>query len=348
MKKDKEITIYDIARELNISAATVSRGLQDHPNISQKTKQRIADLAKAIGYRSNHFASSLRSKRSKNIGVLVHELNSSFITSVLSGIEKITAQQGYDLLIAHSSESFKKEIANTTNLFNKRVDGLIASLSFDTSDLDHFDMFYHKGVPVVFFDRVEQDGKKTVVIIDNFECGYTATQHLINQGCRRIVHVTSSLSRNVYAQRLSGYKQALRLNDLPFDNTLLIVEDELSKKAGEEAAMKILNMHPRPDGAFITNDLVAAACMQMLKQYGISIPLDIAIVGFNNDTIGELIEPALTTINYPGKDIGELAALNLLNQIEGRNDLNQTNTIIVPSGLIVRDSSLRLSNNHIT
>lgn len=344
----KEITIYDIAKELNISAATVSRGLQDHPNISKKTKQKIADLAKAIGYRSNHFASSLRSKKSKNIGVLLHELNSYFITSVLAGIEKVTAAQGYDLLIAHSSESFKKEIANATNLFNKRVDGLITSLSFDTENLDHFNMFYAKGVPVVFFDRVEQDGKNTVVIIDNFECGYAATQHLINQGCRRIVHVTSCLNRNVYAQRLSGYKQALRLNELPFDDTLLIVEDELSKKAGEEAAARILNMDPRPDGAFITNDFVAAACIQMLKQYGLLIPQDIAIVGFNNDTIGELIEPALTTIHYPGKDIGELAAQNLINQINGRNDLNPTNTIIVPSGLIVRDSSLKSSYSYIT
>lgn len=340
MSATKEVTIYDIAKKLKISPATVSRGLADHPGISKKTKKKIFDTVEAMGYRSNHFARNLRQKETRTIGVMVHELNSNFITSVLAGIEKVTTEAGYDLIIAHSSESAQKEAANANNLFQKRVDGLIASLSFDTKDLDHFQSFVEKGVPVVFFDRVEQDGNRTVVVIDNTKCGYLATEHLIQQGCRRIVHLTSSLSRNVYAQRYKGYRDALFDNDLPFDESLLIVKD-LSEGAGIDAANEILKMTPLPDGLFCTNDFVAAVCMRTLKEAGLQIPEDIAVVGFNNDAIGHLIEPPLTTINYPGSDMGEIAARNLVNHLKGISNLQQTNTIIVRSELIVRQSSLK-------
>lgn len=340
MRKAKEVTIYDIAKRLNVSPATVSRGLQDHPGISKKTKKKIFDVVNEMGYRTNHFARNLRQQQTKTIGVIVHELNSNFITSVLAGIEKVTAEEGYDIIIAHSSESSVKEAANAKNLFQKRVDGLIASLSFDTTDLEHFKPFIDKGVPVLFFDRVEQDGDNTVVVIDNAKCGYMATQHLIEQGCKRIVHVTSSLKRNVYSQRYKGYKDALFDHGIEFDESLLIVSD-LSEKAGIEAATKMLKMKPLPDGAFITNDFVAAVCMRTLKERGVSIPADIAIVGFNNDAIGKLIEPALTTINYPGEDMGEIVARNLINHLKGVSNLRKTNTIIVRSDLIIRKSSLK-------
>src|SRR3954471_10276729 len=209
MPEPREVTIYDIAKKLNISPATVSRGLSDHPGISKKTKKKISEMVEEMGYRSNHFARNLRRQQTNTIGVIVHELNSNFITSVLAGIEKVTTEAGYDLIIAHSSESFAKEAANAKNLFHKRVDGLIASLAFDTTDLDHFKPFIDKGVPVMFFDRVEQDGNSSVVVIDNAKCGYQATKHLIDQGCKRIAHVTSSLKRNVYSQRYKGYRDAL-------------------------------------------------------------------------------------------------------------------------------------------
>jgi LacI family transcriptional regulator len=340
MAKAKEVTIYDIAQKLKISPATVSRGLQDHPAISKKTKKKISDLVEEMGYRSNHFARNLRQQQTKTIGIIVHELNSNFITSVLAGIEKVTTEAGYDLIIAHSSESYTKEAANAKNLFHKRVDGLIASLSFDTKDLEHYKPFLDKGIPVIFFDRVEQDGNNTVVVIDNAKCGYIATQHLIEQGCKRIAHVTSSLKRNVYSQRYKGYRDALFDHNIEFNEKMLIVSD-LSEKAGEAAALHILKMTPLPDGVFITNDFVAAVCMRTLKEHGLSIPKDIAIVGFNNDAIGKLIEPALTTINYPGIDMGEIAARNLINHLKGVTTIHQTNTIIVRSELIVRKSSLK-------
>src|SRR5215211_1130917 len=340
MADEKEITIYDIAKKLNISAATVSRGLQDHPAISKKTKKKIFDMVEEMGYRTNHFARNLRQQKTKTIGVIVHELNSNFITSVLAGIEKVTAEESYDIIIAHSSESSKKEAANAKNLFHKRVDGLIASLSFDTRNLDHYKPFIDKNIPVVFFDRVEQDGNNTVVVIDNAKCGYLATNHLIQQGCKRIAHITSSLLRNVYSQRYKGYQDALFDHKIPFDESLLIVSD-LSEKSSVEAAMKILKMKPLPDGIFITNDFVAAVCMRTLKEHGVRIPADIAIVGFNNDAIGKLIEPPLTTINYPGIDMGEIAARNLINHLKGISNIHQTNTIIIRSELIIRESSLK-------
>lgn len=344
MIKQKEVTIYDIARKLNISSATVSRALKDDPVVSKKTRKKIFDLAEEMGYRSNLFARNLRQKSTNTIGVIVHELNSTFITSVLAGIEKITTEAGYDLIIAHSSESYTKEAANARNLFHKRVDGLIASLAFDTTDLNHYKRFREKGVPVVFFDRVEQDGNNTVVIIDNYQCGYTATKHLIEQGCTRIAHVTSSLKRNVYSQRHRGYRDALTDNGITYDESLVLVND-LSEKAGVESARKILEMEQRPDGIFFTNDFVAAVSMRTLKEHDIRIPEDIAIVGFNNDAISKIIEPALTTINYPGMDMGEIAAINLINHLKGLSDIQQTNTIIVRSELIVRGSSVRHPKN---
>jgi LacI family transcriptional regulator len=343
MASEKEITIYDIARKLNISAATVSRGLQDHPGVSRKTKKRINDMVDELGYRSNHFARNLRQQQTNTIGILVHELNSNFITSVLAGIEKVTTEAGYDLIIAHSSESAAKEAANARNLFQKRVDGLIASLSLDTTSLDHFQCFSSKGVPMIFFDRVEPEGNNPSVIIDNVKCGFIATEHLIQQGCTRIAHVTSSLQRNVYDQRYKGYREALSHYGLPADDSLLIVGD-LSEKAGVEAALKISGMNPRPDGIFITNDFVAAVCMRTLKEQGLRIPEDIAVVGFNNDTICKLFEPTITTINYPGNDIGETAARNLVSHLKGYGDIRLMNTIIVRSELIVRQSSLKAAS----
>jgi LacI family transcriptional regulator len=337
---EKEVTIYDIASALNISIATVSRALKNDPVVSERTKKKIFDLAEQMGYRTNHFARNLRTQNTNTIGIIVHELNSNFITSVLAGVEKITTEAGYDLIIAHSSESEIKEIANAKNLFEKRVDGLIASLSFDTNNLNHFKRFKEKNVPVIFFDRVEQEVNNTVVVIDNYDCGYKATQHLIQQGCKNIVHITANLKRNVYSDRFKGYKDALRDNKIPFDESLLIIND-LSEKAGIESAIQILKMKPFPDGAFITNDFVAAVFMRTIKEKGIRIPEDIAIVGFNNDAICTLVEPSLTTINYPGIDVGEVAARNLINHLKGISNIQNSNTIIIHSNLIIRNSSKR-------
>jgi LacI family transcriptional regulator len=337
---NKEITIYDIARELNISPATVSRGLNDHSAVNKETKKKIFNMAKEMGYRSNTFASNLRRQRTNTIGVIVPRLNSNFMSSVISGMEKVANDTGYNLISSQSLETAKKEATNAQTMFNSRVDGLLVSLAYDTDNIDHFKDFLKKGIPLIFFDRVFNHKQCTGIIIDNVKAGLDATNHLIEQGCRKIVHITGSLKRNVYADRLKGYKYALADQDLAFDNDL-VLETNLSVEAGVAAAEQILEMKPLPDGVFVANDACAVSCMQTLKQAGIAIPQDIAFVGFNNDPLAKVVEPNLTTVNYPGYEMGEAAAQTLINHLNGTSNINSTNTIILRSELVIRESSVR-------
>lgn len=278
------------------------------------------------------------------IGVVVHELQSDFIKAALAGMEQVAVSRGYKLVITHSQESMEKEVANVHLLLDQQVDGLIASLSFGTTNLDHFEMFTNKLAPVVFFDRVEKDRDNTSVVIDNIGTGYTATRHLIEQGCKRIAIVTSCLERNVYFDRYTGYRHALHEHGISFSDRWLILND-LRKEAGEEAALQLLNMKERPDGLFITNDLVAAACMQTLMDHGVQVPGEMAIVGFNNDSICKLTMPTITTINNPGMEMGRRAAAALINNITGSAFMVQPKTSVVPAGLIIRHSSLKRTCN---
>ena len=231
MASDKEITIYDLAQHLGMSATTVSRALNQHPAVNKKTSRKVNELAKQLGYRKNNFASNLRHKFSNTIGVIIHKLDSQFITSVLSGIEQVIAESNYHIAISHSDEKWARETTNAHNLYNKRVDGLIASLACDTEDLFHYDAFLQKGTPIVFFDRVEKTGPGIKVVIDNEQAGYDATMHLIEQGCRQIMHVTGNLTKNVYYDRLKGYKAALSQSHLTFEPDRLVIND-LSEEAG--------------------------------------------------------------------------------------------------------------------
>ena len=334
----KEVTIYDIAKRLNYSPATVSRALNDHPAIKGNTKDTITSMAREMGYRSNTFASNLRRQRTNTIGVIVPRLNSNFMSCVLAGMEKVANEAGYNLIISQSLESVTKEKANAQTMFNSRVDGLLVSVAYDTEDISHFNTFISKGVPLLFFDRVIATDQSTSIVIDNMKAGYEATAHLLKQGRRRIMHVTGNLKRNVYADRLKGYQQALAEHGIPFDDRLVLVTD-LSQEVGVDIARQIHRMPTRPDGLFVTNDLCAVSCMTTLKQAGMLIPDDIAIVGFNNDPVSQVVEPALTTIHYPGREMGEIAAKSLINHLSGLMDIQTTNTIVLRSELIVRGSS---------
>lgn len=340
MNQTKEITIYDIADKLKISAATVSRGLQDNPVVNAKTRKKIVEKAKELGYRSNNFASNLRKSTTHTIGVLMHELNSTFMLSVLKGIEKVIGETNYDILIAHSAESGEKEVANANNLFHKRIDGLIASLAFDTPGLYHFDQFANKKIPIIFFDRVEENKGGTKVIINNFKAGYDVTTHLIEQGCNRIAHITGNLTRNVYDQRYKGYMAALKDCNITYDEKLVIVND-LEKDSCIAASKHLMGMKQMPDGLFVTNDFSAAICIQTFKEANVRVPADIAVAGFNNDTVSTIIEPKLTTVNYSGLTVGETAARMLINHLKGNIDINYTSSVILNSELIIRESSLR-------
>ena len=340
MSKEKEITIYDIADKLNVSIATVSRALKDDPVVNRKTKKKIFDLAEEMGYRSNHFARNLRNQRTETIGVIVPRLNSYFMSTVIAGIENVANNEGYNLIISQSLESEQKEKASAKTMFNNRVDGLLVSLSYDTNDLVHFAQFVKKSIPVIFFDRGEHHDSFTNVLIDNEKSGYEATRHLIEQGCKNIVHITAKPKRNVYVDRLKGYKRALTESGVEFRESNLIIGN-LSLEAGAEAAELILKMDPLPDGVLVANDNCAVGCMLAIKQAGIRIPGDIAFVGFNNDPVSKVIEPNLTTINYPGYEMGEVAARNLINHLNGSQPIRSTHTIVLRSDLIIRASSQR-------
>jgi LacI family transcriptional regulator len=337
----KDVTIYDIAKLLQLSPATVSRALNDHPAISSQTKTMIANKAEEMGYRSNMFASNLRRQRTNTIGVIVPRLDSAFMSTVLAGMEKVANESNYNLIISQSLESFKKEMANAKTMFNSRVDGLLVSLASDTDDLEHFNTFFRKGIPMILFDRVLPQKNCTSIVIDNLKAGYDATMHLIEQGCRRIMHVTGSTKRNVYADRLKGYKLAVLEHGLP-DGEELIRRTSLTRQDGLDIAAEISKMSTPPDGLFVASDFCAVSCMGALKQSGFTIPGDIAVVGFNNDPVSLVIEPNLTTVHYPGQEMGEIAAQSLINHLNGLLRLNTTNTILLNYELIVRDSSRKL------
>lgn len=339
MRTKKEITIYDIAKSLSLSSATVSRGLKDHPAIRKETKRKILEKAKEMGYRHNHFASNLRGNRTNTIGVIVPRLNSYFMSSVIAGIEKVVNEAGYNLVISQSLESEKKETVNIKTMFNSRVDGLLVSLAYDTENDSHFKIVLDKNVPLIFFDRVFEHPLCTTVVIDNFAAGYAMTQHLILQGARRIAHITANLKRNVYADRLRGYKTALADHGIPYDEKLLFVNN-LTEDACEKAVGSLLLMDPPPDGIFTSNDSSAVVCIRELKKAGIRIPEQIAVGGFNNEPISTVIEPNLSTIHYPGHEMGEVCASLLIRKL-AKPDNADLNRVVLRHQLIIRSSSLK-------
>jgi LacI family transcriptional regulator len=232
----------------------------------------------------------------------------------------------------------EKEIANANTLFNNRVDGLLVSLAYDTDSLAHYEPFAKKNIPVIFFDRTAEQKDSTCILINNWKAAYEATTHLISQGRRNIVHITATQKRNVYIDRLQGYKQALADQHIPWREDYIIVGN-LSQEAGADAAARIREMRPLPDAVFVANDNCAVGCMVALKQMGIRIPGDIAFVGFNNDPVCTVVEPNLTTINYPGYEMGQVAARNLIDHLNGDDSIRSTKTITLRSELILRDSS---------
>jgi LacI family transcriptional regulator len=264
------------------------------------------------------------------------------MASVLAGMEDAANRKGYTLIINHSDERMEKEIVNTQTLFSKRVDGLLISPAYDTDNIEHLEPFFRKKIPVIFFDRSWPHKECMSVEIDNIQAAYDITRHLLGQGFRRILFVCGNLRRNVYADRLTGYKNALREAGVPFDEKRVIITT-LTEKAGTEVAASILQMKEkeRPDAVFAANDTTAVFCLLALKEAGFRIPQDIGIAGFNNDPISRVVSPKLTTIHYPGYLIGETAVTNLIHHLEGIADMRTTPKIILRAELIIRGSSIK-------
>jgi len=344
MKTDKIITIYDIAERLKLAPSTISRGLQDNPAVNAKTRKKIFDTANEMGYRFNTFARNLRNQKTNTIGVIVPRLNSYFISAILAGIEKELNSAGYNMLISQSLELEENEVKYAKAMLHNRVDGLIVNLAANTQSLSHFDGYIRHNIPLLFVDRVVENDDFNKVVINNTKAGYEITSHLIGQGCRKIAHLTGSLMRNVYHDRKAGYMTALAEHGIPYDEQL-VFETDLTEESSIKAAQQILAMKVRPDALFVANDLSAVICMKVFKDAGLLIPEDIALAGFNNDVISRISEPMLTTVNYPGEEMGKMAARHLVAHIRGESDMTLANTIILKSQLVIRASSLKKKSN---
>jgi len=334
----RETTIYDIARRLNIAPSTVSRGLKGHRTVSQETQRKIAEAAKDMGYQLNAFAVGLRTKRTNTIGVIIPRLNSNFVSNVLAGIEKVTNHHGFNLIITQSLESREKEIRNLETMFANRVDGLLMSLSGDTKEINHIEPFFKKNIPVLFFDRVPTNFASSVCI-DNEKAGYLITKHLISNGARKIVHISGSHDINVYADRFKGFLRAHSDNETDIDPRSLIITD-LDENTGEREADKIIDL--KADAIFAANDIAAVSCLNALKKRNIKVPEDILVAGFNNDIISRNVTPRLTTIHYPGIEMGELVAQKMIDHLLNKTSFQTNSTIILDSELIIRESSVNV------
>lgn len=336
----KKVTIYDLAEELRVSPATVSRGLNDHPSISKATKERIIAVAKASGYRTNKFAANLSKQKSNAIGVIVPRLNSYFMSTVLAGIEKVANDVGYNLIISQSLESEAKEKMNAKTLYDSGVDALLVSLAYETEDYDHLTIFTDRKIPLLFFDRVFDLPTCPTILIDNRSAGFEATEHLITQGCSNILHISGNLKRNVYSERFQGYKDALAQHGLAFEKNNLL-ELDLDPVKIDVAIDLIKNSNDKIDGIFVANDTFAVHCIKELLKEGFRIPKDIKIVGFNNDPVSEVISPNLTTIEYPGYKMGVLAGQSIIGHLNGSINLQSANSITLNHKLIVRESTAK-------
>jgi LacI family transcriptional regulator len=340
MKPRKEVTIYDLAEELKVSPSTVSRALKDHFSIGKEMIELVKKHAHQRGYRPNSIAASLRRNKTNNIGVITSWINRPFMSSLISGVEEEAARVGYNVVISQSHDSYENEVAIAKALYDSRIGGLIVSLAMETKKYDHFNQFVDNDIPIVFVDRVSEEFRADKVIIDNFGAGYTATKHLIEQGCKRIAHFAGSQLRNVYRERQRGYLEALRQHNLPVDETLIVKGDILNSEEGMKMANHVLDLPNPPDGIFSPNDTSAVSAIQCAKKRGLKIPKEIAIIGFNNDPVSLIIEPQLSTISHPATDMGRIAARQVMKH-KDHKDIVTSETITLKTELIVRESSLR-------
>ncbi len=335
---DKKVTIYDLAALLKVSPATVSRGLNNHPSISDSTKKRIHTIAKEQGYRTNKFAANLSKQKSNTIGVIVPRLDSYFMSTVLAGIEQVANKVGYNLIISQSLESEEKEKINARTLLNSGVDALLVSLANETKDYEHLKNYTSRKIPLLFFDRVFNLPNCPTILIDNRAAGYEATTHLISQGCSNLLHISGRLNRSVYKERFEGYKEALQAHNIPFDDTNLL-ETDLDSTKIKTTIEYIKNSNVKIDGLFISSDNYAANCIKELQKQGYQIPRDIKIIGFNNDPVSEIISPNLSTIEYPGHKMGVLAGESIIAHLNGTINLQSTNSILLRHQLLEREST---------
>ena len=338
----KQPTLADLARELGISTATVSRALKDYPDISTSTKQKVLELAEKWNYRPNSIAAGLRKQESRVIGVIIPEIVNHFFSTVIKGIMEVAYDAGYKVMLCQSDESYEKEVADAEALLNSRVDGVLVSVAHGTSDYGHFYSFQQAGIPILFFDKIIEEMKNTTQIVVNDRDGaYRAVSHLIRQGRRKIAMISGPPLAYTVRERLLGYKDALKDFGIPLNPELILDGGTLTHEEAVELGKHLAKIKDQVDGLFALTDIVAIGAMVGMKASGLKIPEDIAIIGFSDWLMATVVEPQLSSVFQPGYEMGRMAAEIILKEIrdvkEGRPVHHQK--WVLPVELKLRNSS---------
>ncbi|GGF82570.1 LacI family DNA-binding transcriptional regulator [Wenyingzhuangia marina] len=341
MKSKRKTTIKDIANVLKITPSAVSRALNDNPRISDKTKEAVKKVALELEYQPNQLASALRSGKSNLVGVIVPKTNSYFFSTVVESIENELNKEGYNVIITQSNESYKKECRNIQTLLQTQVDGIIASLANETVDFSHYEKIKSKGIPLILYDRGENDIGVDYIGIDDYESSHLVVEHLVEQGCKRIAHLAGLSQARIYKNRIRGYVDALEKHNLPLD-TDLIKESNLTLEDGRKKTKELLRLPNRPDAIYAAGDYAALGALQILQENNIKVPEEIALVGFSNEPFTSLIKPTITTISQHNKKIGKLVAKQFLKRVNDKNWKPVLTKTILKAELIIRDSSKKI------
>ncbi len=335
----KPASIKDIARQLNISISTVSRAMRNAPDVNADTKQAVKTLSEELNYQPNRLAISLKQKQTHNIGVIVPNLD-YVLSTMVKGIDEVALEAGYTVMVCQSNESFGREIVNTKRLLESLVDGFIISVSSETKVFDHFKKIQEKRMPMVVFDRVTPFLKAPGVRIDNEDGGFQATEHLIEQGYKRIAILAGPKNLAISSQRLDGYLKALKKYKIKPDNDLIIYCD-FNQQYAYNVAKDLLNMKKRPDAIFTISDRMAIGAMLAIKEKGLKMPQDIGLVGFNNEPVVNLVTPGISSVDQPAFELGKMAAKLFIEMIHYDGDMNEVEEVLKVK-LVIRESSQRL------
>lgn len=333
----RQITLKDIAKELNMSPSTVSRALRNHPAISKETKKLVQNFAEKHRYKPNTLALQLRTNRNNTIGVIVPEIVHYFFSTVLAGIQEEAEKENYNLIICHSNEDWKREVKSVETLLDARVRGILASQSKTTEEYSHFQDIVDNGTHLVFFDRICTGINTDKVVIDDYAGAYQAVDHLINSGCKRIAFLGSNPHLPIANNRRMGYEDALRKHNIPVNKALMQVCDTI--ELAREIVPTMLKIDSAPDAFFCINDEVAAYCIQICKSAGFRVPQDISVCGFTNSYITEVTDPTLTSVDQHGFEMGKTAARLLINRIEGKETKKGIVSKVIKTKLVVRNST---------
>jgi LacI family transcriptional regulator len=337
----KSYTIKDIAKALGLSTSTVSRALNGSYEIGTETKKLVLEYAEKINYRPNPIALSLKEQKSHSIGVVVCEVANNFFSQAINGIESIAYNSGYHVIITQTHESSAREAANVQHLMSRHVDGLLISLSAETTDTSEYQYLHDKGFPIVFFDRIAPNIDTHRVTLNNFKGAFEAVELLINNGFKRIAHITSTNNLLISRERFEGYKAALDKHGLNYypeytkycDHGGMLVDEV------EIAVTQLMKLSKRPEAIFSTNDRITTSCIPILKRLGYRIPQDVALAGFTNSDVAESFDPPLTVVRQPAFMMGQLATEMLIKTIESKKPIYEYQTQQVETELIIRESS---------